>query len=124
MQNIRGDALEIIATFSVGTHTNLANAAANNAAVAASAATPAAAAAAAASAATSFGVTVRVGGGSKGCNIGYSTATQTITATGGNDGGAAAIGAGIVPQPTAGTVELHIFLDRCERAIFRNMLIF
>ena len=97
LPTIRGDALEIVATFSVASH---------------AASTATATAAATAAAATSFGVLLRAGGSSNGCQIGYSPATKTITATGGHDGGAAAIDAGIVAQPTASTVELHIFLDR------------
>ena len=80
--DVKGDALEIMATFNVATST-----------------------------ATSFGISLRVGGGSKGgpvCTIGYSPTTELIMYEPGNGRWKA----GITPQPTADTVQLHIFLDR------------
>lgn len=80
LPNVTGDALEIVATFST---------------------------AVADTTATSFGVSLRIGVGgnsNKGCQIGYSPSSKTITPEGWR--------ADIAPQPTSETVELHIFLDR------------
>jgi hypothetical protein len=59
------------------------------------------------SSATSFGLSLRVGGGNKGgpvCTVGYVPSSKTLTY--------GAWKADIIPQPTSTTVQLHVFLDR------------
>ena len=58
--------------------------------------------------AQAFGLTLRVSDETNStCKVGYTPATKTLIAPGENSWGAA-----ITPQPTPGTVSLHIFLDR------------
>ena len=54
--------------------------------------------------ATSFGLSLRSDGASGGCKVGWSPGTSSIAPAGWK--------ADILPQPQAGTVELHVFLDR------------
>jgi beta-fructofuranosidase len=105
LSGLRGDALEIVATFSVGGSVGGTRGGAGGAAPANS----------------SFGVALRVGGGNTAAAaVGYRPGTRRMGV--GRLGDASTVrlewAADVAPQPASGVVELRIFLDRSVLEVY------